>query len=66
MKKKRRCSVKYILEKNVRNNGNSIIHRWISMLLADICGATTGAAVLRVDGGGGCASAVSRSRVEIQ
>ena len=50
-------SVKYILAKNVRSNGNSIIHsiihRWISMLLAGICSATAGVAALWVDGGRG-------------
>ena len=54
MKNKRCCSVRYILGKNVRSNGSSIIHHWISMLLTGICGTTAGAAVLRVDGGGGC------------
>jgi len=53
MKNKRCDRVKCILAKNVRSSGNSIIQSWISMLLADICGATTGAAVLRVDGGEG-------------
>jgi len=56
MKNKYYDSVKYILAKNVRSSGNSIIHSWISMLLADIYGTTAGAAVLRVDGGGGCVS----------
>ena len=54
MKNKQCYSVKYILAKNVRSNGNSIIHSWISMLLTGICGATAGAAVLRVDSAGGC------------
>jgi len=66
MKNKRRCSVKYILAKNVRSSGNSIIHNWISMLLSSICGTSAGAAAMWVDGGAGCASAVSRSRVEMQ
>jgi hypothetical protein len=52
MKNKRSCSVKYILLKNVKSSGNSIIYRWISMLLSGIC-ETTGAAVLTVDGGEG-------------
>jgi hypothetical protein len=51
MKNKRRCSVNYILVKNVRSSVNSIIHRWISMLLTGICGTTAGAAVLWVDSG---------------
>jgi len=46
MKKKRSCSIKYILAKNVRSSGNSIIHSWISTLLAGIC---TGAAALWTD-----------------
>ena len=54
MKNKRSCSVKYVLTKNVRSIGNSIIHSWISMLLAGIYAATAGAAVLRVDGSEGC------------
>ena len=54
MKNKRCDSVKYILAKNARSNGSSIIHHWISMLLTGICAAATGATVLRVDGGGGC------------
>jgi len=66
MKNKRSCSVKYILAKNVRSSGNSIIHRWISMLLTGICRTTAGAATSSVDGGAGCASAVSLSRVEMQ
>jgi len=40
MKNKRCCSEKYILTKNVRSSGNSIIHRWISMLLAGIYAGT--------------------------
>ena len=36
MEKKWSCNVKYILTKNVRSSGNSIIHSWISMLLAGI------------------------------
>jgi hypothetical protein len=36
MKYKRHCIMKYILGKNVRSSGNSIIHRWILMLLAGI------------------------------
>jgi len=55
MKKKRSCSVEYILAKNVRSNGNSIIHSWISTLLAGISGITAGAAVQWVDCGAGCA-----------
>jgi len=55
MKNKHHCGVKYILAKNVRSNGNSIIHSWISMLLAGICGTTAGAAVLWVDCDTGCA-----------
>jgi len=38
MKNKRCCSVNYILSKNVISSGNSIIHRWISMLLAAFVG----------------------------
>ena len=49
MKNKRCDSVKYILAKNVRSSGNSIINRWISMLLAGICTGTAGAAVLWAD-----------------
>ena len=66
MKNKRCDSVKYILAKNARSNGSSIIHHWISMLLTAICEATAGMAALWVDSGEGCASAVSRSRVEMQ
>ena len=55
MKNKRCCSVKYILGKNVRSSGNSIIHRWVSMLLTGICAATAGASVLSVDSGAGFA-----------
>ena len=55
MKNKRCCSIKYILGKNVRSSGNSIIHRWISMLLAGICGRTAGVVALWVDCGSGCA-----------
>ena len=54
MKNKRCCSLKYILAKNVRSNGNSIIHSWISMLLTGSCGTMADAAVLRVDGGRDC------------
>jgi len=54
MKNKRCDSVKYILAKNARSNGSSIIHHWISMLLTGICGTRVSAAVLRVDGGRGC------------
>ena len=55
MKNKRHYGVKYILAKNARSNGNSIIHCWMSMLLTGICGATTGAAVICVnDYGVGC------------
>ena len=54
MKNKRCDSVKYILAKSARSNGSNIIHHWISMLLTGICGTTAGAAVLRVDSGGGC------------
>lgn len=54
MENKRCCSVKYTHRKNVISRGDSIIHSWISTLLAGICGATAGTAVLRVDGGGGC------------
>ena len=50
MKNKRCDSVRYILGKNVRSNGSSIIHHWISMLLTGICVATAGAAALWVDG----------------
>ena len=49
MKKKRSCSVEYVLAKNVRSNGNSIIHYWISMLLTGICGTTAGAAAMWVN-----------------
>ena len=55
MKNKRSCSVKYILAKNVRSSGNSIIHRLISTLLTGICAGTAGAAALWEDGGAGCA-----------
>ena len=44
MKNKRCDSVEYIHAKNVRSSGNSIIHRWISMLLTGICKGTPGAA----------------------
>jgi hypothetical protein len=54
MKNKQSGNVNCIPAKNVRRSGNCIIHRWISTLLAGICAATAGAAVLRVDGGGGC------------
>ena len=54
MKNKRSCSVKYILGKDVRSSGNSMIHRWISMLPTGICGTRAGAPVLIVDSGGGC------------
>jgi hypothetical protein len=50
MKNKQSGNVKYIPAKNARSSGNSIIHRWISMLLAGICGTTAGAAVLWADG----------------
>ena len=53
MKNKLCCSVKYIISKNVRSSGNSIIHSWISMLLTGICGTTAGAAVEYVDSGAG-------------
>ena len=53
MKNKQCCSVNYILSKNVMSSGNSIIHRWVSMLLAGICRTTAGAAVLSVDSGAG-------------
>ena len=43
MKNKHHCDVKYVLAKNVRSNVNSIIHNWILMLLAGICGTTAGA-----------------------
>ena len=49
MKKKRSCSVKYILAKNVGSSGNSIIHRWISMLLDGICTGTAGVTAFWVD-----------------
>ena len=49
MKNKRSCSVKYILAKNARSSGNSIIHSWISMLLTGICGTTAGAAAIWVN-----------------
>jgi len=55
MKNKRFCSVEYIHAKNVRSSGNSIIHSWISTLLAGICSATAGAAALWADGDAGCA-----------
>ena len=55
MKNKLRCSVNYVLSKNVRSGENSLIYRWISMLLTGICGTTAGAAVLWVDCGAGCA-----------
>ena len=54
MKNKQCSSVKYILAKNARSNGDSIIHRWISMLLTGVCVTAADAAVLRVDGGGDC------------
>jgi len=56
MKNKRCNRVKCILVKSERSNGNSIIQSWISMLLTGIYGTTAGAAVPRVDGGGGCAN----------
>ena len=56
MENKRCNSVKYILGKNVRSSGNSIIHRWVSMLLTDICGTTAGAAALAYNGGAGYAN----------
>jgi len=52
MKNKRRCSINYILVKNVRSSGNNIIHRWISMLLTGICAATAGTATSSVGGAG--------------
>ena len=52
MKNKRFDSVKYIIAKNARSNGSSIIYHWISMLLTGIC-ATAGAAVEYVDSGAG-------------
>ena len=52
MKNKHCCSVKYILAKNVRSSGNSIIHCWISMLLTGICASTAGAAALIAGGSG--------------
>lgn len=55
MKNKRCDSEKYILAKNARSNGSSIIHHWISMLLTGICGTTADAAALFVEGGRGCA-----------
>ncbi len=57
MKNKRCCSsVNYILSKNVISSGNSIIHRWISMLLTGICGTTANAAALAYNGGAGYAN----------
>jgi len=54
MKNKRFDSVKYIIAKNARSNGSSIIQHWISMLLTGICGTTEGAAaVITVDDSGG-------------
>ncbi len=50
MKNEQSGNVMYIPAKNVRRSGNSIIHRWISMLLTGICTATAGAAVLWADG----------------
>jgi prepilin-type processing-associated H-X9-DG protein len=50
MKNKPSGNVNYIPAKNVRRSGNCIIHRWISTLLAGICTATGGAAVLWADG----------------
>ena len=55
MKNKCCDNLKYILTKNVRSSGNSIIYNWISMLLTGICGATAGAAAMWVSGGAGCA-----------
>ena len=49
MKNKHLCSVNYILVKNVRSSGNSIIHSWISILLTGICGTSAGTAVLWVN-----------------
>ena len=54
MKNKRYCSVKYSRGKNVISSGDSIIHRWISMLLTGVCVTAADAAVLRVDSGGDC------------
>ena len=56
MKNKRFDSVKYIIAKNARSNGSSIIRHWISMLLTGICAATAGAALEWVDVGAGCVS----------
>ena len=56
MKKKRSCSVEYVLAKRVRSTGNSIIHSWVSMLLTGICWTTAGAVVQWVDCGAGCAA----------
>ena len=53
MQNKCRCSVNYILVKNIRSSGNSIIQYWISMLLTGICGATAGAVVLWINGSTG-------------
>ena len=52
MKNKHCCSVKYILSKDVRCSGNSIIHRWMSMLLAGIYGTTADSATSSVGGTG--------------
>ncbi len=54
MKNKRRYSVNYVPVKNVRSSGNSIIHRWISMLMTGIFEETAGGAVEFADGGRGC------------
>jgi len=50
MKNKQSDNIMYIPAKNVKRSGNCIIHRWISTLLAGICAATAGAAVLWADG----------------
>ena len=50
MKSKQSGNVNYIPAKNIRTSWNRIIQPWISMLLAGICAATAGAAVLWADG----------------
>ena len=54
MKSKQSGNINYIPAKNIRASWKSIIQPWISMLLAGICTGTAGAAVLNVDGDGGC------------
>jgi len=56
MKNKRFDSVKYIIAKNARRNGSSIIYHWISMMMTGTYAATADAALECVDVGEGCVS----------